>query len=474
MVSDNSVIKAPISTTDIGTVLQTSSHDVGTLCTHDNINKWAKYKPVRYSTVQKLTEEQLKSTNYGLAAYELTKVATNINKSFSRDDSITTLVGTPTEWPYRKPTGNASSPYRMGDFLNATDVSEWGYNKTAVAPANGFPEQFDITEQQINNKQIQLGGFNMKFGESAYEGVGNTAGIQIPLNDLNLLANNPINNGNWRVGLVLLIPVTNTNSVLRIVTSSGPIKQISSVNASQDIASMLVDFNQSEFTLDNLEAALNSTTNFTDIPYVPILMYGAQVDDRGTVTLPSSSRVFCMPEGNQGVVRVHKTSSTFSITINAAKIDYLNISSGSTTFNTGGITGMRKPSAANSSSCRLQMDYTFAITASSVNELYSVIPGLSSTYVYNPTSIQYEVYRDGSWQATTIDQMNRNGRYRVTAVDYYTGGTRTPIMQMLDNLPIYTGASGTEVGLGYSLRFTLKGGQVVDKSSNGTTVRMSN
>ena len=35
-----------ITTTLVGTTLGVSSRDVGTLCTHPNINMWSKYKPV--------------------------------------------------------------------------------------------------------------------------------------------------------------------------------------------------------------------------------------------------------------------------------------------------------------------------------------------------------------------------------------------------------------------------------------------
>ena len=37
-----------ISTTLVGTTLGTSSRDVGTLCTHPNINPWSKWKPISY------------------------------------------------------------------------------------------------------------------------------------------------------------------------------------------------------------------------------------------------------------------------------------------------------------------------------------------------------------------------------------------------------------------------------------------
>mgnify|MGYP001774894012 CR=1 FL=1 len=69
----------------------------------------------------------------------------------------------------------------------------------------------------------------MKFGDASYEGVGYTGGIEIPLNDLEIMPGNPIDNGNWRVGLALIVPVTSTTKILDVVTSKGTIQQISSV-----------------------------------------------------------------------------------------------------------------------------------------------------------------------------------------------------------------------------------------------------
>ena len=40
--------------------------DLGMLCTSGKINKWAKFKPVRYNSTDPLIESQMKDVNYGL------------------------------------------------------------------------------------------------------------------------------------------------------------------------------------------------------------------------------------------------------------------------------------------------------------------------------------------------------------------------------------------------------------------------
>ena len=60
------MLTAPITTTKVANELQTSSHDVGTLCTSSNINMWAKYKPVSYATNTGITEDQRKEVRYGI------------------------------------------------------------------------------------------------------------------------------------------------------------------------------------------------------------------------------------------------------------------------------------------------------------------------------------------------------------------------------------------------------------------------
>ena len=91
-----------ISTTLVANTLGTSSRDVGTLCTHQAINKWAQNKPVRLNTNGSgITEQQRKSVKYGL----------------DRELNGQGVV-------YNQP--NSGSGYRLGDFR--------GYNHDALPP----------------------------------------------------------------------------------------------------------------------------------------------------------------------------------------------------------------------------------------------------------------------------------------------------------------------------------------------------
>lgn len=90
--------------------------DLGRLCIHPNINKWSKWKPVRYSSVTPITEAQLKSTNYGIGDLRFVPEV---------DILAQTKTGVPTPI-YLKPSGGSGSPYRLTDFA--------GYNHYAVTP----------------------------------------------------------------------------------------------------------------------------------------------------------------------------------------------------------------------------------------------------------------------------------------------------------------------------------------------------
>ena len=84
--------------------LGAATNDVGQLCIHPNINKWSKWKPVRHSSVNPLTVTQLENTGCGLSRNGMYEIE------------------------YLKPTGGATSPYRLSDFRN--------YNHTAVPPVS--------------------------------------------------------------------------------------------------------------------------------------------------------------------------------------------------------------------------------------------------------------------------------------------------------------------------------------------------
>jgi len=101
-----------ISTTLVGQTLGSGSRDVGTLCTHPNINKWSRWKPVRANKVDGITLSDIASVRGGLQFIEfdtpvelLSFYRNNLSYSFD----------------YLSPRGgnnNPSEPYRLGDFRN--------------------------------------------------------------------------------------------------------------------------------------------------------------------------------------------------------------------------------------------------------------------------------------------------------------------------------------------------------------------
>ena len=99
-----------ISTSLVANTLKTSTHDVGSLCTHDNINKWSKHKPIRYPKVDGLSgndwrgtiSDILQNIMYGL------KVGTSGANWKDLHNTNYEYVG--------RPTGGANAPYRLGDF----------------------------------------------------------------------------------------------------------------------------------------------------------------------------------------------------------------------------------------------------------------------------------------------------------------------------------------------------------------------
>lgn len=128
-----------ISTTLVGQTLGTSSRDVGTLCTHPNINKWSKWKPVRWNKVDGITPANLEAINYGLSY-----------NHYENIDAVTTAYATSEEvMTYAKPRGRLyNEPYRLGDFRN--------YEHSSIQPiAGAFVTQ---RAQNIEGGQTSITG----------------------------------------------------------------------------------------------------------------------------------------------------------------------------------------------------------------------------------------------------------------------------------------------------------------------------
>lgn len=119
----------------VRSTLGAATDDCGLLCTHPNINKWSKWKPVRYNKDVGITESELRSVNCGLLKYEET---TNFKL----------LIPSALMWFYLKPRGGSVNEfYRIGDFRN--------YNHNGLPPIISIPAN-TITVNKITDPILTM------------------------------------------------------------------------------------------------------------------------------------------------------------------------------------------------------------------------------------------------------------------------------------------------------------------------------
>lgn len=125
MANNNGIITAPVSMYDVQQVLGESSTDLATLCLSNNINMWAKYKPVILNTIGHNDANWWKGT-FGNCGIRMVNIRTtnraDIPSLYTNDQK--------NGWEYEKPMGGINSPYRLGDFV--------GYNHYAIPPVSDF------------------------------------------------------------------------------------------------------------------------------------------------------------------------------------------------------------------------------------------------------------------------------------------------------------------------------------------------
>ena len=116
---------------DIKDTLNADSRNVSILCTSPNINKWSKWKPVRFNKDCNITPLDLYSVNYGL----MLPVG-----------AATPQLASDNEYVYQYPTGGNSAPFRMGDFRD--------YNHNAIPPVSNYMGDVTVDVDMMNNFQF--------------------------------------------------------------------------------------------------------------------------------------------------------------------------------------------------------------------------------------------------------------------------------------------------------------------------------
>lgn len=125
---------------DMTQISSRNTFDLGRLCTHANINKWAKYKPIHHSGLQILSESA-RTDRQGDGEYYGVKI---------RMDSMGMSSLHNVTFAYNRPKGGASSPYRLSDFINEAGTA--GYNHLAK------PSVYGSVSWQPQDKQLYLDG----------------------------------------------------------------------------------------------------------------------------------------------------------------------------------------------------------------------------------------------------------------------------------------------------------------------------
>lgn len=128
------------SQSDMTQISSRNTFDLGRLCTHTNINKWAKYKPIHHSGLQILSESA-RTDRQGDGEYYGVKI---------RMDSMNMSSLHNVTFAYNRPKGGASSPYRLSDFINEAGTA--GYNHLAK------PSVYGSVSWQPKDKQLYLDG----------------------------------------------------------------------------------------------------------------------------------------------------------------------------------------------------------------------------------------------------------------------------------------------------------------------------
>lgn len=266
---NNGLVTAAVSIRDVQQAIGASSPDLGTLCKHANINKWAKFKPFRcnkagiipivdssgFPTKQTavgshyryLIESNcglyINYRNYSMNAC-LQKVISMMNAG--NDDDI---------WAYQNPTGGSSQPYRLVDFC--------GYNHQALP----FLWQSNLLNKKIPYRGSQDNNKAFNFNIDIYDSDNESAEGMIEADDL---GDSIYNSNNLYYFCVIchpgIVSQFSTNYIYSISKASNPIS-----SADGKSAPFTLNMNSSGLLLQGNYSTPMSRTNIRKFKVFHIL-----------------------------------------------------------------------------------------------------------------------------------------------------------------------------------------------------------
>ena len=313
MSAENGIIKASVSFGDVNGTIGTSHTDLGALCKDGNINKWAMYKPVSKNKIGLLTQSDRGSVTYGLTAI-LNTAAQNLylGNTAATDANFNTAVSSSYDWTYTKPSGGANSPYRLHDFLNCDNPSNWGYVHNTKPPfelmgdwtftktqlttvvntywVDAIVPSGDITNWQLevySNWQksqkltggILYTGYKARWGTASQDNINGASTYVIPIT---YLLGDAVQNQNWRMGILVYAPESASfNAEVGLFVSKTTIKYAHANGNSGTTPNMIsVDLCTNQLLAQHLLELMGSSSNHS-FRALPVLVKDCYIQYTG-------------------------------------------------------------------------------------------------------------------------------------------------------------------------------------------------
>lgn len=313
----NGKITAPISVKDVydclGVGKTANGYDLGYICSnvHGKINKWALHKPISFPSVASVTLNNIKSKYCGLSPAPndaLLKGCANYSGT-QVNNNVATVEASQREYPYSPPTGGASSPYRLADFVD--------YNYNAKVPDSGWVD-FTIKKEDLytySTTNIESEGtefdwyvkntfgsipyFNLKFDAPSWATVGNGSGVELPITWI--VGDRLVTSEYWRIAFAVYIPTLTTTGKWHLFTSR---KALKSASSTADIADLIPSLATNTFAADKI---YNSNQN--SFSAIPCLVKNARISFtaiaqnklQSYITLGTDSVIYSVPSGQKSV-----------------------------------------------------------------------------------------------------------------------------------------------------------------------------
>ena len=180
------IITAPASIHDVQQCFSSSRTDLDDLITHALINRWSKYKPVKYKPVVGIKIDVMNVQNWIDANYGITDIPTWTRLSYCSTFLFSETRGSlsNTYWPecdrekgslsldywaYNRPTGGNVGPFRLHDFN--------GYFEDAEEPIGAMPQTSirisPVGTLRVIFKHGSLSNYTLRLGDLTWPGSSN-------------------------------------------------------------------------------------------------------------------------------------------------------------------------------------------------------------------------------------------------------------------------------------------------------------